>query len=168
MYWDKEWLYLAVVNFWAIGVLLAIFYKKLRKYFDTLQYQHHHLKQGVDKIGDLDKKYAVEQTLQNLHRGYKLICCPNCTSQRLNSLKYKVIENGKTKIQHICLHCNHQTPFDVKSQKTVILYFILIIMANVFSQYYFVEDVFALILFTLFCFTTSNILEFIDFKQDNQ
>lgn len=168
MYWDKEWLYLTCVCFWAIGVLLAIFYKKLRKYFDTLQFQHHHLKQGVDKISDLDKKHSVEQALQNLYSNSKLVCCPNCTSQRLNSLEYKVIDNNKTKIQHICLNCNHQILFNAKSQKTLMLYLALIVVANVFFQYYFVENVFALILFALFCFTTSDILEFIDFKQDNQ
>lgn len=168
MYWNKEWLNITFVYFWVIGFLLASFYKKLRKYFDTLQYQHHYLKQGVDKISDLDEKYAVEQTLKNLHRDSKLVCCPNCTSQRLNSLEHKVIDNNKTKIQHICLNCNHQILFNAKSQKTLIVFVILIMVANVFFQHYFKENIFALILFVIFYFTTSNILSFMDFKQDNQ
>lgn len=168
MYVDKEWLYFVVFSFWIIGFLLAIFYKKFRKYFDTLQYQHHHLKQGVDKIGDLSKEYSVEQTLQNLHSGAKLVCCPNCTSQRLKSLDYQIVDNGKTKIQHICLHCNQPLLFNAKSQKILFLYFVLIVVANVFFQHYFVENIFALLIFGVFCFTTSDILEFIDFKQDNQ
>lgn len=167
IYWDKEWLYFAVFAFWIIGVLLAVFNKKLRKYFDTLQYQHHRLTKGMDKIGELSEKHFVEKTLQNLYSGSKSVCCPNCTSQRLKSLGYQVIDNKTRKIQHLCLKCDSKLAFNQGKKSTFILYFMLILVMNVFFQHYFIDNMFGLIFFAIFCFTTSNILEFIDFKRQD-